>query len=176
MERVYAGNYVTRERQKQLATLAVLVVAAGAALAGKNGWRRQSFRAATPAPVPKPALAPRDAIYAMLDAARKGDVNAYLACYTGQMQTALETSIRESGAGAFARYLRDTNADVKGVAVNEPQSLGDTEVKLRVEYVYQDRNEAQAVYLEKAPAGWKIARIDAAERVKTLVPYGTPVP
>ena len=30
-------------------------------------------------------------------------------------------------------------------------------------------------FLEKAPGGWKIARVDSTERVKTLVPYGTPV-
>jgi len=29
--------------------------------------------------------------------------------------------------------------------------------------------------LEKTTGGWKIARVDSAERVKTLVPYGTPV-
>jgi hypothetical protein len=44
-----------------------------------------------------------------------------------------------------------------------------------VEYVYQDRNEAQIMHLEKAGNDWKIARVDGAERVKTPVPYGTPV-
>ena len=46
---------------------------------------------------------------------------------------------------------------------------------MRVEYVYQDRNEAQMMFLEKAQGGWRIARVDGTERVKTLVPYGTPV-
>jgi hypothetical protein len=31
------------------------------------------------------------------------------------------------------------------------------------------------MYLEKEASGWKIARVDRAERVKTLVPYGTPL-
>ena len=47
--------------------------------------------------------------------------------------------------------------------------------KVRVEYVYQDRNEAQMMFLEKTQGGWRIARVDGSERVKTLVPYGTPV-
>ena len=166
---------MTGERKKQLATAAVLMAAAGAALAGKNGWHWPAFKTAMPAAVSKPAPVPQDAIYAMLDAARKADAEAYVACYTGQMRSTLEGSVRESGAAAFARYLRDTNAAVKGVAVNEPEKLTDREVKLRLEYVYQDRNEAQTVYLEKVGAEWKIARIDGAERVKTLVPYGTPV-
>jgi hypothetical protein len=33
----------------------------------------------------------------------------------------------------------------------------------------------QKMYLEKHGDRWKIARVDGAERVKTLVPYGTPV-
>jgi hypothetical protein len=57
----------------------------------------------------------------------------------------------------------------------EPQPLTEREVKLKVEYVYQDRNETQQLYVEKTPGGWRIARVDSAERVKTLVPYGTPV-
>ena len=46
---------------------------------------------------------------------------------------------------------------------------------MRGEYIYQDRNEAQTMYLEKGPTGWKISRADSDERVKTLIPYGTPV-
>jgi hypothetical protein len=111
----------------------------------------------------------------MLDAARAGDVDAYLGKYTGQMETALRRSVADSGTEAFARYLRESNAAIKGVALSEPQALTDREVKLRVEYVYQDRNEAQSMYLERGPGGWRIARLDGAERVKTLVPYGTPV-
>ncbi len=118
---------------------------------------------------------PQDAVYRMLDAARAGDVNAYVACYSGQMETSLRRSIGETTEAGFAKYLKDSNAAIKGVAIAEPQLLSEREVKLRVEYVYQDRNEAQTVYLEKAGARWKIARVEGVERVKTLVPYGTPV-
>ncbi len=127
----------------------------------------------------KQAPGPRDAIhaaiYAMLAAARDGDVNAYLASYTGQMATALQASVRESTPDGFARYLRDSNAQIKGVALTEPEPFSGSEAKVRVEYVYQDRNEAQTIYLEKVEGAWKISRVDVAERVKTLVPYGTPV-
>jgi len=167
---------MSKPRQKQLVTIMVLALAAGLALAGRNGWRWPSIRRMLPAAsTPQPAPSPQDAIYTMLDAARTGDVKAYVACYTGQMATALEASIRESSAQNFAQYLRNTNAAVKGVAVHEPEKLSDREAKVRVEYVYEDRNEIQTMYLEKAAAEWKIARIDGAERIKTLVPYGTPV-
>ena len=150
-------------------TIGVLLVAGASALGVRNAWRRSQ---------PRPAgaqTAPQDPIYAMLDAARQGDVNAYLRCYTGPMRAALEASVRESGAEGFAQYLRDSNAPLKGVAINQPERLSGSESRVRVEYVYQDRNEVQYLSLEKVGPAWKIARVNGAERVKTLVPYGTPV-
>lgn len=123
----------------------------------------------------QPRDTPQNAVYAMLDAARDGDVKRYLDCYTGQMENALQRAVAESGERKFAAYLKETNAAIKGVAVMPPETVSEREVKLRVEYVYQDRNEVQTLYLEKAGNAWKIARLETAERIKTLVPYGTPV-
>jgi hypothetical protein len=161
---------MTRERKTQIATIGVLCLAAILAVAAKNGWRwpfsrSSAFREATP----------QGAIYSMLDAARTGDVKSYPASYTGQMQAELVSSVKESTPESFARYLRDSNAAIKGVAVNEPENVSDREAKVRVEYIYQDRNEVQIIYMEMTAAGWKIARADGAERIKTLVPFGTPV-
>jgi hypothetical protein len=117
---------------------------------------------------------PEDAIYGMLDAARKGDVQKYLSAYSGPMQASLQQSIADSSNSNFRQYLQDTTATLKGVAVMAPE-INDREAKARVEYVYQDRNEAQNMYLEKTATGWKITRVETAQRVKTLVPYGTPV-
>jgi hypothetical protein len=91
------------------------------------------------------------------------------------MEATLRQSLAETTEPAFAKYLRDSNAAIMGVAVSDPQNITDLEAKVRVEYIYQDRNEAQTMYLEKGPAGWKISRADSDERVKTLIPYGTPV-
>ncbi|MGH8337308.1 MAG: hypothetical protein ACRETL_10930, partial [Gammaproteobacteria bacterium] len=88
---------------------------------------------------------------------------------------ALNQSIAEQGDARFAQYLKDSNASIKGIAITEPQTLTDAEVKVRVEFVYQERNEVQCMYLDKTAGNWKIARVDSEERVKTLVPYGTPV-
>ena len=161
---------MSRERWRQAITIAALLAAGAVALRVRPVTSRQAVAPAAPMAVP----APQDPIYSMLDAARQGDVNAYLACYTGAMRTALEASVRETGAEGFVRYLRESNAAIKGVALQEPEKVSETESKVRVEYVYQDRNEVQNIYLEKAGAAWKIARVDGADRVKTLVPYGTP--
>ncbi|MGI8744344.1 MAG: hypothetical protein ACR2NN_17575 [Bryobacteraceae bacterium] len=124
---------------------------------------------------PAPEPAPRDAIYQMLETARTGNTAAYLDHYTGQMRSTLSQAIAEKGEQGFKRYLQSSNSEIKGLAVFEPKRVSENEVALRVEYVYQDRNEAQIFYLEKSGNAWKIAHIDNAERVKTVVPYGTPV-
>jgi hypothetical protein len=122
---------------------------------------------------PSRAQEPQDAVYAMLDAARAGDVKQYLASYTGPMETALRRTLSETREPA--QYLKDSNAAIKGVAISDAGQVSDAEVKLRVEFVYQDRNEVQMMYLDKIGSGWKIVRADSEERVKTLIPYGTPV-
>ena len=116
----------------------------------------------------QPEAGPKDAIYAMLDAARAGSTSAYLAQYSGPLAAQLRQAVS-------AAYLKAANAEIKGVAIAEPQLAGEREATVRVEYIYQDRNEVQTVYLERAGGAWKITRVDSAERVKTLVPYGTPV-
>ena len=156
---------MTRERRAQLVTLAVLLAALGAGLARKTAWRLPAATARQD---------PQDAVYAMLNAARAGDVKAYLASYSGPMESALRQSLAETTEPGFAKYLRDSNAAIKGIVVSDPQITG-LEAKVRVEYIYQDRNEAQIMYLEKSPAGWKISRANSDEPVKAPIPYGTPV-
>jgi hypothetical protein len=151
-----------KDRKAQVATVVVFLIALGIVLARKT---TQSAAERTP----------QDTVYAMLAAARAGDVNAYLSSYTGPMETALRQSLVEATESGFANYLKSSNASLKGVAVSDPEKINEQEAKVRVEYVYQDRNEAQMMYLEKGPNGWKIARADGDERVKTLVRYGTPI-
>ena len=164
---------MTKERKAQAVTVVVLLAALAVVLAKKYDIPRMKMGMTRSAPKADPT--PQDAVYGMLDAARMGDVKAYMGCYTGQMATGLRQSLAETGDAGMAKYLKESNAAIKGVAIAEPQAITDREVKVRVEYVYQDRNEAQWMYLEKAPGGWKIARVDGVERAKTLVPYGTPV-
>ena len=170
---------MTKEKKTGVVTAAVLLGAFAVVVGRNNGWRMSSVTSQVSQmslrAQPKADPTPQDTIYGMLDAARGGDVKAYLANYSGQMSTALQQSISETTESKFAQYLKDSNAAIKGVAINEPQPLNDYQVKVRVEYVYQDRNEAQTMYLEKQSGTWKITQVESAERVKTLVPYGTPV-
>ncbi len=156
---------MTRERIAKLATILVIAGAFGIAIARRTNMR----------PQPQPDAAPQDTIYKMFDAARAGDVGAYLARYSGQMRNYLNEAVIEKGKPAFSTYLKSSNAEIKGLVVFEPRPVSEGSVQVRVEYVYRDRNEAQTMFLEKRPGGWAIVRIDGEERIKTLVPYGTPV-
>ena len=118
---------------------------------------------------------PSDAIYCMLDAARAGDGDAYIACHDGQLAKQLEQSRQEMGEGGFAEYLLGRNREIKGIAINEPEQTSENEAQVRVEYVFADRNEAQRYGLKRVGGEWKIAVADGAQRVKTVIPYGTPV-
>ena len=91
------------------------------------------------------------------------------------MEASLRRAAAEIGEARLLKSLQEKNAPVKGIAILEPERLSEREVKARVEYVFADRNEVQIVYLEKAGERWKIARVEGAQRIETLVPYGTPV-
>lgn len=168
---------MTRERKTQAVTVAVLAGALAMVAGQKYGWKKPDVRLADLAPqgAEKREPVPQDAIYGMLDAARDGNVEAYLNAYAGQMRVSLSQALAESTPEKFAQYLKNSNAAIKGIAISEPQPLTDREMKVRVEYVYQDRNEAQFMVLERLAEGWRITGVDGAERVKTLIPYGTPV-
>jgi hypothetical protein len=166
---------MTKERKAQILTGVLMAGALGFAAYRKGAFASMDWSRLTPPVQVKTEQTPQDVIYGMLDAARDGKVTEYLSFYTGQMEELLRKSIAEQGEAAFAKYLRDTNAPIKGVALQEPQTLTGGEVKVKVEYVFADRNEVQWMYVEKEAGKWKIARVDSSERIKTLVPYGTPV-
>ena len=92
------------------------------------------------------------------------------------MEASLRRAAAEIGEDASLEVsCKRRTRPVKGIAIQEPERLSEREVKARVEYVFADRNEVQIVYLEKAGERWKIARVENAQRIETLVPYGTPV-
>jgi hypothetical protein len=167
---------MTRERKAQIATVAVLLGALALVAVKRGGWQASAASLSNLVAGRAPAgVNPQDTVYRMMDAARDGDVRTYLGCYTGQMESTLRQIVAEKGEAALGSYIRNFNASVKGVAIQEPQSTAEREVRLRVEFVYADRNEAQIYFLEQGGGRWKIARQETAEGVKTPVPYGTTV-
>ena len=167
---------MTRERKAQVATVVILLGGLALVAVKRGGWQANAASLSNLVAGRAPAgVSPQDTVYRMMDAARDGDVRTYLGCYTGQMASTLRQIAAEKGEAALATYIRNFNASVKGVAIQEPLPTAEREVRLRVEFVYADRNEAQIYYLEQGRGSWKIARQENAEGVKTPVPSGTPV-
>ena len=170
---------MSKDAKAQTATIAVIVAGLVTIAWFQGGFERFQPRASYErgffgiGASPKEAE-PRDVIYAMLDAARIGSVEDYLACYTGQLERTLRQSMEEMGSDRFSAFLRERNRDIKGIAMNAPDESG-AEARVRVEYVYADRNEVQRFYLQRRDEDWKISRVSEIERVETPVPYGTPV-
>jgi hypothetical protein len=161
---------------KVVFTLAFLMGLLALVVLRANGWRWPALIETGQSSWFKSAPAnPEDAIYAMLDAARAGNVNAYLDAFSGPMRDQLLQVVKENSEPGFAAYLKSQNSAFQGVAVSVTNRSGDAEAQVRVEYVYSDRNEVQSVSLRKESSRWKIFRVAGAEQVKTLVPFGAAV-
>jgi len=166
---------MTKQRRAQVVTLAVIAAGLVLVVGRETGWRLPSGSGATLFSGSEAPAKPTDTINRMMDAARDGDVNGYLQCFSGAMEKTLRQSVTEMSDSAFADYLQTNNKQIKGFAMYEPKEISESAVDVRVEYVYADRNEAQQFRLEKISGRWMITKIDGMERVETIVPYGTPV-
>jgi hypothetical protein len=162
---------VNSNRKAQTATVLLIAALGAFVLWRESGFGWQSFDDGGTPVSPEP----QDAIYQALDAIREGNMRKYLDAHTPVMQASLARAAAESGEVRLMQALQAKNAALKGVAVQAPQRFSESEIKVKVEYIFADRNEAQIYSLERATDRWKIARTDAAERVETSVPYGTPV-
>lgn len=166
---------MTKQRQAQFVTLAVIVIGLALVVGRETGWRLPSGSGEALFSGSQEPETPTDTINRMMDAARDGDVNGYLACFSGQMEKTLRQSVEEMSSSGFADYLKTNNKLIKGFAMYEPKEVSESAVDVQVEYVYADRNEAQHFRLEKLLGRWTITKVDGIERVETIVPYGTPV-
>jgi hypothetical protein len=118
---------------------------------------------------------PEDTVYAMLDAARAGDTAVYVDAFSGPLQRQIQQVIRESGKTQFATYLTAQSSSFQSVALSVTDQPSDAEARLRVEYVYANRNEVQTFHLKKSGGRWKVVGISGTDLIKTLIPYGTAV-
>jgi hypothetical protein len=157
---------------KAVITLAVLAIVFALAWWRANHWQVPSSWSDLKVFTWKRAPAnPEDGVYAMLDAARAGDSQAYLDCFTGALREQLAAAAKEDAK--FKDYLTSQNSAVQGVALTVTDRPNPDEARVRLEYVYRDHNEVQNLRLKREGAKWKIVSLNAAQPVKALVPYGT---
>ena len=162
---------MTLRARARIATI-VVIAAAGLIVLWREG---KLSMPATPVGAGRTEAQPHDAIYSMLDAVRDGNLEAYLDAHSGAMAESLRRTVGEVGDSKFMETIQRQNKPLKGIAVNEPERLSASQAKARVEYVFADRNEVQTVFFENAGGKWRISRVDGAQRIKTIIPYGTPV-
>ncbi len=118
---------------------------------------------------------PEDVIWRMSDAAREGNVAAYLDCFSGALRQNLQRAVAEMGEAQFSQYLKRLNSEMTGIAVSDFEQINESEAALRVEFVFRGRNEAQKHHFKLVNGAWKIEKLDGAEQIKPLMPYGADV-
>ena len=159
---------------KAVLTVAVLLVVFAVAVLRSHHWQLpfslEIWRDVTQKRAPSN---PEDGIYAMFDAARVGDAQAYLDCFAGPLRDQLAATAKEDSAAKFKAYLISQNSAVQGMAVTVTDRPNADEARARVVYVYSDHNEVQNVHLRREGRRWKIVSMDGAQPVQPIVPYGT---
>jgi hypothetical protein len=160
---------------KAVVTLTFLLGLLVMILLRANGWRLPSTSEWGAFGSNRRSANPEDAIYSMLDAARAGDIKAYLNSFSGSMRDQLQQVIKENDESKFASYLTGQYAALQSVAVTVTDRSSENEAEVRVEYVYSNRNEVQSVYLKKEGDRWKVLKVGGSEQIETLIPFGTTV-
>ena len=77
--------------------------------------------------------------------------------------------------GEFSDYLRRRAGPVRGIAFSDEALLDENTIRMKIEWVFEDRNEIQFFMLKKIEGAWKIADMTEARYKKPLIPYGTKV-
>jgi hypothetical protein len=159
-----------RIRLKAVLTIVILAIVFFLLVARQKNW--DLVQDARSLYKPAPPQTPEDGIYKMLDAARAGNVNAYVDCFLGDMRQQVLQIVKETSTTQFSKYLISQNAAFTGVAVSITQRPDPQTAQVRVEYVYSQRNEVQNVSLRNVDGEWKIFKVAGSDQIKTLIPYG----
>ncbi|HEY5314543.1 MAG TPA: hypothetical protein VIK18_18570 [Pirellulales bacterium] len=120
------------------------------------------------------AATPGKCIDQMFAAGERGDVDAYLACFTGDQRTQLERELAAEPRENFAQGLVAAIEPLKGRAIVD-ESASALTAEITVERVYAHRNDLQRYNLQCQDGQWRIASVRAVQALQPPVPYGTPV-
>ena len=115
---------------------------------------------------------PQDAVFAVIDSARAGDVKGYLSGFSGGMRERLAEQAERDGEGRFAEYLQQSAREIAGIYIQKEVQFGEAEVQLDVDFIFPARTEKQRYRLVKEGKAWKISDIQNAEYREAIEEYG----
>ena len=156
-------------------TGAFLVLLLGFIYLRTHDWKLPSAATSLFSRQAQSTATPQDAVYGMLDAARAGNTSVYVDTFSGPLQQQVQQVVREGGKAQFASYLTRQSASFQSVALSVTDQPSDVEARVRVEYVYVNRNEVQIFHLRKVGSRWRIVGVSSTDLTKTLIPWGTAV-
>jgi hypothetical protein len=110
----------------------------------------------------------------MFTSGERGDVDAYLACFTGGQAAQLQRELAAQSRARFAQGLVAAVEPLKGRAVVHEAASART-AEITVERIYAHRNDLQTYDLECQNGRWQIAAVRPVQALQPPVPYGTPV-
>lgn len=115
---------------------------------------------------------PQEAVFAVFDSARAGDVKGYLSEFSGEMRERLAEQAERDGEERFAEYLQQSTREIAGIYIQKEVQFGEAEVRLDVDFIFPTRTERQRYRLVKEGKAWKISDIQDAEYREPVEEYG----
>ncbi len=103
---------------------------------------------------------PEEALIAMVQALKAGDVSGLLRCFGGELGRRLEGIIEKQGRADLEQWLKRRGQAVKGLAILNKESRGANEVLVFTETVYEGRNKRQSFLLRRIDGRWKVVSSD----------------
>lgn len=152
--------------KRAVAIALTLALIAGALYLGRNAPARPRLSPGAPA-------ACLEQMYA---AAERGDVEAYLDCFTGVERQRLEVELQTESRDAFAAAIAETVRTLKGRAINDLSTdpvTGDR-AQLQAERIYAGYNERQTFGFRREEGAWRIESLGEVRRFQPSIPYGAP--
>ena len=155
------------QRNRLIAGTLTLFIAGALFWAGRRGGPRKADEQVTSyytsaASLDEPAAGAEARLRQALEAARQGDVNAYLSSFGGTLRERTQRDVQERGKSAFADDLKKAAQGRKGHAIYAPEPDGPNAWMLTVESVYADHNERQTFRLERVADNWLIMAVQSA--------------
>ncbi|MDB5347442.1 MAG: hypothetical protein JWP89_5819 [Schlesneria sp.] len=163
---------MTSSRQRRLLgiTMAILIMGSVVAVAARNRLAAPSVKTDIAS-----SGSPEAAIAQLQAAQERGDVSAYLDCFSAAERESLEKRWQGVSQSQIASELRHKSVGVMGWATANVKLIDADHAELILESIREDSVDRQSVTLRREANRWKITSVSSTDRTIPKIPYGTPV-